>query len=240
VGTPIFGALTAELAQDAAAVQAAVDAATSTLGQTSYVLPVHPGHHAAADSFGGYCYVNHVAAAARRLQNVHGHARVAVLDVDYHAGNGTASIFYQDPTVLVVSLHCDPDWDYPFHSGFADQRGEGEAVGTTLHLPLPPGTKWEAYQRALHRGLEAIRNFAASAVVVSLGLDTYDKDPCAIRRAGFHLQGSDYQDMGRCMAEEVTPGAPVVFLQEGGYRMEKIGEAAADVVTSFCLHRSVA
>ena len=236
-----------ELLADTAVVQTAVDAAVaSPMPRAVYALPTHPGHHAAADSFGGYCYVNHVAAAARLLQTKlrsesNEQPRVAILDVDYHAGNGTASIFYKDPTVLVVSLHCDPDWDYPFHSGFADETGSGEGVGTTLHLPMPPGTTWESsYQQNLQDGLKAIKEFGPSAVLVSLGLDTHDKDPCAIQRAGFHLQGKDYRAMGRMIAEELPPRCPTIFLQEGGYRMDKIAEAASDVVTSFSQHRSVA
>lgn len=240
VCTPVFGNLVTELQQDAAAVKAAVDAATATSHQTVYVLPTHPGHHGAADSFGGYCYVNAMAAAANRFQRQHGYQRVAILDVDYHAGNGTASIFYEDPSVLVVSLHCDPECEYPFHSGFADESGRGDGLGATLHLPMPPGTTWEGYQESLQKGLQAISQFTPGAVLVSLGLDTYDKDPCAIRRAGFKLQGQDYRSIGRFIAEQLPPRVPVVFVQEGGYRMDKIGEAAADVVTSFCQHRSVA
>eukprot|EP00977_Amphora_coffeiformis_P006049 scaffold1294_cov167-Amphora_coffeaeformis.AAC.30 len=239
--TPVYGALVKELQVDAAAVKSAVEAAAQTHSAV-YVLTTHPGHHGAADSFGGYCYVNNVAAAARQLQATLGdEARVAILDVDYHAGNGTASIFYEDPSVLVVSLHCDPNHDYPFHHGFADQTGHGEGQGTTLHLPMPPGTTWEAsYQEHLQTGLSAIQQFTPRAVLVSLGLDTHDQDPCAIRRAGFGLKGKDYKAMGRLLADELPAGMPVVFFQEGGYRMDKIGEAAANVVTSFCQHRSVA
>lgn len=245
VYTPIFGALKPELQADAAAVQQAVTQAVTGKYRAVYVLPTHPGHHASADAFGGYCYVNHVAAAARALQDqlaTDGElVRVAILDVDYHAGNGTASIFYEDASVLVVSLHCDPNFDYPFHAGFADQTGHGAGEGTTLHLPMPPGTTWESeYQAVLRKGLEAIRQFTPGAVVVSLGLDTYHEDPCALRRAGFSLQDKDYKAMGRMIAEEMPPQVPTVFVQEGGYRMDKVGEAAANVVTSFCQHRSVA
>jgi len=242
VGTPVYGDLVRELRVDAAAVRAAVEAAVHT-HSTIYVMTTHPGHHGAADSFGGYCYVNNVAAAARQLQSTLGDdgSRVAILDVDYHAGNGTASIFYEDPTVLVVSLHCDPDHDYPFHAGFAEETGHGAGQGATLHLPMPPGTTWEAsYQENLQTGLRAIQQFRPRAVLVSLGLDTHDQDPCAIRRAGFGLKGKDYKAMGRLLADELPAGIAVVFFQEGGYRMDKIGEAAANVVTSFCQHRSVA
>ncbi len=90
---------------------------------------------------------------------------------DYHCGNGTASIFYQDPSVLVVSIHCDPEWEYPFHSGYADQRGKSKGLGTTLHIPLPPRTTWEvSYKSALEKAMEAIQSHDSQALVVSLGL----------------------------------------------------------------------
>jgi acetoin utilization deacetylase AcuC-like enzyme len=249
--TPIFAELLSELQSDAVLVHAVVQRvllraaeATTTLQRqpsttTSpvyYILPHHPGHHAATDCFGGYCYCNHAAAIAKQLVSSSSSssdavaARVAVLDVDYHCGNGTAAIFDADPNVLVVSVHCDPDYDYPFHVGFADDTGT--AAGTTLHLPLPPGTGWDTgYRAALETGLQAIARFVPlTAVVVSLGLDTYDQDPCAIRRAGFRLQGDDYKQMGQLLAENIAADIPVVFVQEGGYRMDKIGEAAANVV----------
>jgi acetoin utilization deacetylase AcuC-like enzyme len=249
--TPIFDGLLKELANDAALVQQATaalagaisdddDANNSTSSAeavaTVFILPTHPGHHSTLDCFGGYCYLNHAAATARLLQQQQ-HERVAVLDVDYHCGNGTASTFYNDPTVLVVSLHCDPDFEYPFHSGFADETGSGEGVGATMHLPLPPGTAWNEYEVALLQGLHAISDFRATAVIVSLGLDTYNKDPCAIRRAGFCLQGDDYKEMGRVIGKALPKSVPIVFVQEGGYRMVEVGKAAADVVVTCAMER---
>jgi acetoin utilization deacetylase AcuC-like enzyme len=250
--TPIFGDMLEELVKDGAVVQRAVDvamlsAAAKNLAAvnmgvgsvpvaTVYAIPTHPGHHAANDSFGGYCYVNHAALAARLFQqqrtapNI---KKVAVLDIDYHAGNGTASIFYEDPTVLVVSIHCHPDHDYPFHSGFADQTGHGAGAGTTFNLPLAPGATWNGtYKPALVTAMQHIIDFGAQAVVVSMGLDTYDKDPCAIQRAGFCLHSPDYLELGQTIGAAV-PTLPTVFLQEGGYRMDKIGEAAANVIEGF-------
>jgi acetoin utilization deacetylase AcuC-like enzyme len=198
-----------------------------------------PGHHAAHDSFGGYCYVNHVAALARHLQqrqhpsSQQGNCRVAILDVDYHCGNGTASIFYDDPRVLVVSLHCHPDHDYPFHSGFADETGTDSAKGTTLHLPMAPGMEWPNYKVILERGLAKVRNFDPAVCLLSLGLDTHENDPCAIRRAGFKLKTDDYLAMGRTISRNL-PGVPLVIVQEGGYLMSKVGEAAANLVLGCC------
>ena len=231
-----------------------------------YALPTHPGHHAASDSFGGYCYLNHVAALANLLllssssSSADGDGakqarsdtrpylplhRVAILDVDYHCGNGTADIFATRDDVLVVSLHCHPDYEYPFHAGFADDIGGGGGGvgddetggrGATLHLPLPPGTVWADYKPALAKGLAKIRNFDAHVCIVSLGLDTHLNDPCAIRRAGFALQGNDYTQMGQTIAKHL-PGIPLVFVQEGGYKLDVIGEVAASVLLGVCSER---
>lgn len=134
---------------------------------------------------------------------------------------------------MVVSIHCDPDWDYPFHSGFAEETGAEEGVGATLHLPLPPGTTWlGGYRDALATAADRIVDFGAQAVVVSLGLDTHEGDPCTIRRAGFNLSGRDYWDMGQLVGDKLS-GIPTMFVQEGGYRLEKVGKAAADVVVGF-------
>lgn len=245
--TPIFADLLQEMEWDAAVVMDAVKLVSqqpSPSAVVAYAIPTHPGHHAAQDSFGGYCYVNHAALAAHLLSTNNGSTmsrrRVAVLDIDYHCGNGTASIFYDNPHILVVSIHCDPDYDYPFHSGFADETGTGEGVGTTLHLPLPPQTSWpNGYRQAIDQAMKKIvQDFGAEALVVSMGLDTLKDDPCAIRRAGFLLQGNDYWEMGQAIGNAIHQGVgrmiPTVFLQEGGYKMDQIGDAAANVVTGYC------
>ncbi|KAG7373847.1 acetylpolyamine aminohydrolase [Nitzschia inconspicua] len=264
--TPLFAELLEELLWDMETVQMAVQMALSDEnndnnkeeeekeGSSSskcpaivYALCTHPGHHAAKDAYGGYCYVNHSALAARLMQERLSQQqqnnnentpplplpKVAVLDVDYHCGNGSASIFYDDPSVLVVSIHCHPDWDYPFHSGFEDERGVGDAVGTTLHLPLLPGTTWDkSYKATLERAMNEIQAFGAQGLVLSLGLDTHAGDPCAIRRAGFLLQGDDYKEMGALIGKYVVQKQqiPVVVVQEGGYKMDKVPVAAADVL----------
>ena len=233
VVTPIFPDLFDELRMDATMIQMAVQSVSNE--NTCYIQVTHPGHHAARDSFGGYCYVNHVAAIAKMMSQ----EKVAILDVDYHVGNGTASIFYSDPSVFVVSIHCNPDYEYPFHSGFKDQRGEGAGEGTTLHLPLQPGTTWNTYSSALQQGLDAIMDYGATALIVSLGLDTHEKDPVTMRRAGFALKGDDYCSMGAMIAAATKEhNIPVIFLQEGGYRMDKVASAAANVLTSFCEMKS--
>ena len=248
--TPIVDMLLDELRWDGAVVKLAVECAVSGTKQfkeeenggtqpirAAYAITTHPGHHAAHDSFGGYCYVNHAARAAREMQKLLGtDNKVAILDVDYHCGNGTASIFYTDASVWVTSIHCDPNFDYPFTAGFADQIGEGSGWGSTMHMPLPPGTSWEnGYEEALLVAMDAITiGFRAKGLIVSLGLDTYDGDGVSVRRAGFHLSGDDYKKMGALIGSKVPKGVPTVFIQEGGYKMDVVGDAAADFVASFC------
>ena len=184
--TPLFAQLAQELLQDTSLVHAAVERALQDAAATvSYIVATHPGHHAAHDCFGGFCYVNHAAALAQNVVSLSSptagvatagttiathkcDTRVAVLDVDYHCGSGTASIFFASHQVLVVSLHCDPDHDYPFHMGFADQTGSATAGQTTLHLPMPPGTTWDnGYRTNLERGFDAVVEFDPAVVIVS-------------------------------------------------------------------------
>ena len=251
--TPIVAELLEELEHDQEIVCRAVDIASDSQNDTLvYALCTHPGHHASFDSFGGYCYVNNAALAARLLK-----AKVAVptirprkaaiLDVDYHCGNGTASIFYDDPFVLVVSIHCHPDFEYPFHAGFGDETGGPNAQGCTLHIPLLPGAQWkDDYENALKIAGDAIVNFGPDALVVSLGLDTHAEDPCATRRAGFLLgsNDSDYDCMGRAIGSIVAScssddrSIPTIVLQEGGYKMDAVPAAAADVVLGIAATKS--
>ncbi|MEZ5257218.1 MAG: histone deacetylase family protein [Ilumatobacteraceae bacterium] len=160
------------------AVDAAVTAADLVIGgaTTAYALCRPPGHHAARSVYGGYCFFNNAAVAAQRFVGA-GSGRVAVLDVDYHHGNGTQQIFYERGDVLYVSLHGDPRTAYPYVTGYSDESGSGRGAGANLNLPLPAGTGDDAFLQALHRGLDAITAFGVESLVVSLGLDTYIDDP---------------------------------------------------------------
>jgi acetoin utilization deacetylase AcuC-like enzyme len=188
-----------------------------------YALCRPPGHHAAVDSLAGYCYLNNAAIVARAFEDAD--ARVAVLDVDFHHGNGTQAIFSEDPAVFFASLHADPADDYPYFSGFADERGVGAGAGTTLNLPLPPGTEWSAYGEALAVALAAITDFGADTLVVSLGVDTALEDADS-----FRLSGDDFGRLGAAIA---TLRLPTVFVQEGGYCLEVIGRNVVNVLAAF-------
>jgi acetoin utilization deacetylase AcuC-like enzyme len=184
-----------------------------------------PGHHAAADYMGGYCYLNNAAIAAQYLRD-NGCERVAILDVDYHHGNGTQSIFYQRADVFCASLHADPSVEYPSFLGYADETGAGAGAGYNSNFPLPHGTDWASYSVALHNACDLIASFAPDALVVSLGVDTFEKDPISL----FKLKNDDYLRMGEQIA---GLGKPTLFVMEGGYAVEDIGINAVNVLQGF-------
>ena len=201
-----------------------------------YSLVTHPGHHAGKSSIGGYCYVNIAALIAHHIlhpaapEEYYGQSKyekVAILDVDYHCGNGTISIFWDRPDVFVASIHADPSGDYPWNSGFADQIGEGPGEGKTLNLPLTPGAGWAEYEKALRAALAAIKDFGAEAIVVSLGLDTHRDDPVQEKAtAGMGLTSEDYFEMGKLLA---GANLQLAFVQEGGYQVAVAGQLVAQV-----------
>jgi acetoin utilization deacetylase AcuC-like enzyme len=186
----------------------------------AYALARPPGHHAAGDSFAGYCYLNNVAVAAQAWTDRG--ARIAIVDVDYHHGNGTQQIFYDRDDVLFVSLHADPADEYPFFLGFARERGWGAGEDCTRNFPLPAGTEWDAYGPALDAALAAVRKFAPDGVLVSLGVDTALEDPDT-----FRLVATDYTRIGAALA---ALELPTVVVQEGGYNLDVIGRNVAHVL----------
>jgi acetoin utilization deacetylase AcuC-like enzyme len=189
--------------------------------RVAYALCRPPGHHALADQCGGYCYLNNAAIAARHLQSGQpAVSRVAVLDIDYHHGNGTQEIFYADPTVFYVSLHAHPDIEYPFFWGGAEERGEGPGEGYNLNLPLPKGTTDDEYVEALDQALAAIRDYAPRYLVVSAGLDIAAGDPVNIN-AGFAVTREGFRRIGQRIA---ALEMPKLIIQEGGYDLEQLGE----------------
>lgn len=191
----------------------------------AFALCRPPGHHAATSAVGGYCYLNNAAIAAQFLID-HGRPRVAILDVDYHHGNGTQEIFYTRRDVLFVSLHADPQMEYPYFLGYADELGAGAGFGFTLNYPLPHGTAWDTYGAALADACEQVRAFHPDALVVSLGVDTYEQDPIS----RFRLRSEDFSRMGEHIA---ALGLPTLFVMEGGYAVDDIGVNAVNVLTGF-------
>lgn len=197
----------------------ALDAVADDGGRHAFALCRPPGHHSGRDYFGGYCFLNNAAITARAAQ-ARGYGKVAVLDVDYHHGNGTQDIFYADGSVFFASIHADPKTDYPYFWGHADETGEDDGEGATFNQPLPRGTTWEQYAPALDNALAAIRRFGADFLVVSYGADTYESDPIS----AFKLTTRDMEHIGAAIA---TLGLPTVTVMEGGYNIEALGSNVA-------------
>ncbi len=179
-----------------------------------------PGHHVTRDAFGGSCYLNNAAIAAQALRSA-GHDRVAVVDVDAHHANGTQSIFYDRPDVLVTSVHVDPGagW-FPHYLGFADETGRGSGAGANLNLPLPEGTGDQGWLAAVAAAVEAVARFDPGAVVLSLGVDAAADDP----ESPLRVTADGYRNAAQQVAEL---GVGVVAVQEGGYHLPTLGGLVA-------------
>ena len=177
-----------------------------------------PGHHAARSLYGGFCYFNNAAIAAEEIARRTGE-HVAILDVDYHHGNGTEQIFWRRGDVLYVSIHAHPDRQYPYVLGWPDEVGEGAGAGANLNLPQPPGCTNPQYLAALDQALDRIASAPGSILVVSLGLDTYGQDPIG----DFALTTDVYHEVGQRSA---SAGKRLVILAEGGYYLPALGENA--------------
>lgn len=188
-----------------------------------YSLCRPPGHHAAHHAMGGYCYFNNAAIAAQFLSE---HGRAAIVDVDFHHGNGTQEAFYDRSDVLYASLHAHPRDRYPYYSGFSNEQGRGTGKGFTINRPLPLGTGDKAYVRQLRQVLVAVQDFAPDYLVVSVGFDTFIGDPIG----GFALTPPVYWQIGRLLAELNLPS---LLIQEGGYNVTYLGELAANFLEGF-------
>jgi acetoin utilization deacetylase AcuC-like enzyme len=184
-----------------------------------------PGHHAGDHFMGGYCFINNAAVAAHWFIQ-QGAKRVSILDVDYHHGNGTQQIFYERADVQVINLHCDPLVEYPYFLGHADETGAGAGLGFNHNFPMPIGTGFDRWNEALEEGCKRLAAYAPDVVVVSLGVDTFEKDPIS----KFRLTSADYPKIGRRIA---ALGLPTLFVMEGGYAVDEIGVNVVGVLTGF-------
>ncbi len=181
--------------------------------QMVYSLTRPPGHHAEYSSFGGFCYFNNTAIAANYLSK---YGRVAILDVDYHHGNGQQQIFYERNDVLTVSIHGHPSFAYPYFSGFRDEKGKGSGLGFNHNFPLKEELDGEEYRETMKKALGIISKFRPDFMVIALGLDTAKGDPTGT----WLLNARDFYLNGRMMAEMLLP---TLFIQEGGYRNKDLG-----------------
>ncbi|MDG1424403.1 MAG: histone deacetylase family protein [Paracoccaceae bacterium] len=191
----------------------------------AFALCRPPGHHAAIDMYGGYCFVNNAAVAAQYLLEK-GAQRIAILDVDFHHGNGTQDIFYDRDDVLFISLHGDPMDAFPHFLGHAEETGAGKGEGFTINYPMPPNTGFQTWRGALSKALKHIEDYAPDAVIISLGVDTFETDPISF----FKLQSDDFTTYG---ADIAGLGLPTLFVMEGGYDIAEIGINTVNVLQGF-------
>jgi len=182
-----------------------------------------PGHHAGKDYAGGYCFINNASVAANWLS---AKGKVAILDIDYHAGNGTQDIFYERNDVLTISIHGDPEFEYPHYIGFADETGAGAGLGYHHNFPLPKGTDESAYLSVLDEALNMIKKFAPSYLVLSAGMDTFEGDPLGT----FKVTHNGFTDIGKQIA---ALSMPTVIVMEGGYANEALGINTVNLLESF-------
>jgi acetoin utilization deacetylase AcuC-like enzyme len=220
-GTPITAGTWSAIT---AAADVALTGVDLLLGGERHVFALcrPPGHHASADVYGGYCFFNNAAIAAQSLRD-RGAATVAVLDVDYHHGNGTQAIFYDRSDVVFASIHGHPLQEYPYFLGFDDETGAGAGAGANLNLPLRHGAGWDTYGPALDTGCDFVASHRPDALVVSLGVDTFKDDPIS----EFRLEHEHYLRMGERIA---ALGLPTLVVFEGGYAVAEIGINAVNVL----------
>lgn len=209
-----------------ASAQVALSATQEVLsGEHAFALCRPPGHHAAYDMYGGYCFLNNAAVSAQYMRD-NGKKRVAIIDVDFHHGNGTQDIFYAREDVFFASLHGDPMDAFPHFLGHADEIGTGRGIGFNHNFPMPPGTSFEAWRTALANALDKVAAFNADAIIISLGVDTFESDPISF----FKLKSPDFITYG---ADIAALNLPTLFVMEGGYDISEIGLNTVNVLTGF-------
>ena len=223
----VEGTYAAALASANCALSAAqeITQAPSTVNRPSsaFALCRPPGHHAGKSHCGGYWYFNNAAIAANWLSSK---GKVALLDIDYHAGNGTQDIFYERADVLSISIHADPAYEYPYFAGYAEQRGAGAGLGFHHNFPLPAGTDDAMYLQTLDKAIKLITVYRPSSIVISAGMDIYADDPLGRIR----VTREGIREIGRRIA---AMNLPTVIIMEGGYNNEALGENVVTLLNEF-------
>ena len=189
--------------------------------RVAYAVCRPPGHHAERKVYGGFCYFNNAAIAAHHLSR---HGRVAVLDIDFHHGNGTQDIFYNRCDVLTVSVHGHPNHAFPYFSGFANEVGEGDGMGYNRNFPLPAGTDEPRYLLAFDKAVACVIRFRPDFLVLSVGLDVLKNDPTGT----FCLTAASLRRIGKRLGQL---GLPMLVVQEGGYNLRNLKTGSVSLFT---------
>ena len=214
-----------EAARASADVALTAQAAINNGANVAFALCRPPGHHATSDMYGGYCFINNAAVATQAFID-QGASRVAILDVDFHHGNGTQAIFYDRPDVMFLSLHGDPKNAFPHFLGYYDETGSGEGTGFNFNYPMEPDTNFISWGIALSEACKKIANYSPDALVVSLGVDTFENDPISF----FKLTSDDFKRYGKIIGGLKLP---TLFIMEGGYAVEEIGINTVNVLQGY-------
>jgi acetoin utilization deacetylase AcuC-like enzyme len=207
------------------AANCALSGARAVLGgdKTAFALSRPPGHHAGKANCAGYCYINNAAVAANWCSTKR---KTALLDIDYHCGNGTQDIFYERSDVLTISIHADPDYEYPYFNGYANETGTGVGAGFHHNFPLPAGTEDKNYLSTLDQALDVVKNFEAQVLILSTGLDLFKGDPLG----KFSITREGIQQIGQKIA---NLGLPCLVVMEGGYNNSALGENIVALLEPF-------
>ncbi|MBU0487155.1 MAG: histone deacetylase family protein [Bacteroidetes bacterium] len=184
--------------------------------RAAYVLTRPPGHHAERSVFGGFCYFNNCAIAAQRFSKT---GTVAILDIDFHHGNGQQQIFYNRKDVFTISIHGHPSFAYPYFSGFSDECGEDAGLGFNENYPLPEVTSYEKYSLVLGKALRKIQGFRPDYLIIALGLDTAKNDPTGT----WEFTPENFRNSGKMIGNLKLP---TLIVQEGGYKSQSLGTIA--------------
>lgn len=208
-----------------ASANCALSAAQSIVnGQWSaFALCRPPGHHAGKDYGGGYCFINNASVAANWLAS---QGKVALLDIDYHCGNGTQDIFYDRNDVLTISIHADPNFEYPHYAGYANETGAGAGLGFHKNFPLEKGTEDAQYLSTLEAALSLIRQFEPTYLVLSAGMDIYADDPLGTIKVTTDGIG----EIGKRIS---ALDLPTLIVMEGGYANEVLGRNIVALLSAF-------
>ncbi len=223
-GTPLNNKTWTAASWSAASAYYAANYVLKEKSNIAYALSRPPGHHASRDTYGGYCYFNNAAIAARLMKKK---GRVAILDIDFHHGNGTQEVFYNDDKVLTISIHGDPRHHFPYFCGFSSEVGTGKGEGYNMNIILEDGTKINEYMKTLKDVvLPYLKRFEPQYLIIAAGFDTYHLDPIG----KFSLKTPDYKRIGKLIKDL---NLPTVVLQEGGYFTKDLGKNVASFMKGF-------